>query len=522
MPAAFADPADPPALADHSDPPALADHSDPSTLADPPDPSPLADPARPSAVADPADPSALAEPARPPAFAEPAATSRPLHVVAPEALEDWRAAQPAATADWLNATGFEAAYGDLRLLPGIGGVAGAVVGLGSAQARARSRFGLIRNIATLPAGTWHLTGTLTPDQRDEAALGWLLSAYRFDRYRKAAPLAARLKAPEGCDAAALQAMAQGENFTRDLINTPASDMGPADLEEVARDLADRNAARITVTTGDDLLTANFPMIHAVGRASPRAPRLIDMAWGTAGPALTLVGKGVCFDTGGLNLKPSAGMSLMKKDMGGAATVLGLAQMIMDLRLPLRLRVLIPAVENVIAGNALRPKDILTSRSGLTVEVNDTDAEGRLVLADALTLACEEPTDVIISMATLTGAARVAVGPDLAPYYCDDANMVAALEQGAVTAFDPVWRLPFHTPYESVIEPGIADLDNAPGWGFAGSVTAALFLRRFVTGPRYMHFDIYGHTPADQPARPKGGAGQGARAILRALPAMLGF
>ena len=316
MPAAFADP---------DDPPALADHSDPSTLADPPDPSPLADPARPPAVADPADPSALAEPARPPAFAEPAATSRPLHVVAPEALEDWRAAQPAATADWLNATGFEAAYGDLRLLPGIGGVAGAVVGLGSAQARARSRFGLIRNIATLPAGTWHLTGTLTPDQRDEAALGWLLSAYRFDRYRKAAPLAARLKAPEGCDAAALQAMAQGENFTRDLINTPASDMGPADLEEVARDLADRHAARITVTTGDDLLTANFPMIHAVGRASPRAPRLIDMVWGTAGPALTLVGKGVCFDTGGLNLKPSAGMSLMKKDMGGAATMFASSQ-----------------------------------------------------------------------------------------------------------------------------------------------------------------------------------------------------
>ena len=457
-----------------------------------------------------------------PAFADPSAPSRALHVVAPEGLAAWRATQPAFTADWLTATGFDAAFGDLRLLPGDAGVAGAIVGLGTPQARARSRFGLVRNIGSLPTGAWHLTGDLTPAQRDEAALGWLLSSYRFDRYRMTAPLAASLKAPDGCDAAALQAMAAGEHLTRDLINTPASDMGPAELEQAARNLSARFGAHITVIAGDDLLAQNFPMIHAVGRASPREPRLIEMAWGTSGPALTLVGKGVCFDTGGLNIKPSSGMSLMKKDMGGAATVLGLAQMIMQLNLPLRLRVLIPAVENVIAGNAQRPKDILTSRKGLTVEVNDTDAEGRLVLADALALACETAPDALISMATLTGAARVAVGPDLAPYYCDDAAMVAALEHGAQTGFDPVWRLPFHTPYEPVIEPGIADLDNAPGWGFAGSVTAALFLRRFVTDTRYLHFDIYGHTPADQPARPKGGAGQGARAILHALPAMLGL
>jgi leucyl aminopeptidase len=457
-----------------------------------------------------------------PVFADPTVTSRPLHAVSPNDLAAWRAAQPPAVANWLTASGFEAALGDLRLLPGDAGVAGAVVGLGTPQARARSRFGLIRNIGTLPAGNWHLTGDLTPAQRDEAALGWLLSSYRFDRYRKTAPLAARLQAPEGCDAAELQAMAAGEHLTRDLINTPASDMGPAELEQAARALAERFGAQISVTTGDDLLAQNFPMIHAVGRASPRAPRLIDMAWGSEGPALTLVGKGVCFDTGGLNIKPSSGMSLMKKDMGGAATVLGLAQMIMALNLPLRLRVLIPAVENVIAGNAQRPKDILTSRKGLTVEVNDTDAEGRLVLADALAYACEAPVDALISMATLTGAARVAVGPDLAPYYCDDPAMAAALEQGALAGFDPVWRLPFHTPYEHIIEPGIADLDNAPGWGFAGSVTAALFLRRFVTGPRYLHFDIYGHTPADLPARPKGGAGQGARALLQALPAILGL
>jgi leucyl aminopeptidase len=317
-------------------------------------------------------------------------------------------------------------------------------------------------------------------------------------------------------------MAEGEALTRDLINTPAQDMGPAELEAATRELGTRFDAAVSVTAGDELLAANFPMIHAVGRASPRAPRLIDLQWGSTGPKLTLVGKGVCFDTGGLNIKPSTGMALMKKDMGGAATVLGLAQMIMALNLPLRLRVLIPAVENVISGNALKPKDILTSRKGLTVEVNDTDAEGRLVLADALALACEDPPDVLVSMATLTGAARVAVGPDLAPYYTDDAGIVAALEAGAAAGFDPVWRMPFHTPYEHVIEPGIADLDNAPGFGFAGSITAALFLRRFVNVPRYVHFDIYGHTPSDMPARPKGGVGQGARALLGALPGMFGW
>jgi leucyl aminopeptidase len=316
-------------------------------------------------------------------------------------------------------------------------------------------------------------------------------------------------------------MAAGEYLTRDLINTPAQDMGPDELEAAFLALAGRFGARAKVVKGDDLLTQNFPMIHAVGRASPRAPRLLEMHWGSVGPSLTLVGKGVCFDTGGLNIK-TAGMLLMKKDMGGAATVMGLAQMVMQLGLPIRLRVIVAAVENVISGNALKPKDILTSRKGLTVEVNDTDAEGRLVLGDALALATETPTDVLISMATLTGAARTALGPDLAPYYTDDAGMAAALEAGAQKTFDPVWRLPFHTPYEAIIEPGIADLDNAPGWGFAGSVTAALFLRRFAEHPRYMHFDIYGHTPADAPARPKGGIGQGARAILAGLPAMLGL
>ena len=458
-------------------------------------------------------------------FAEASVTSRRLHVLRPDDVSGFIGSEGARWGSWLAANSFNAALGELCLLPDQqGGIAAAAVGIGAAETARRQRFILAKVIDRLPAGAWRLSGTLTRAERTECALGWLLSAYSFDRYRpgRKVPERATLVCPAGLDAPSLVAMAEGEALTRDLINTPAQDMGPAELETVTHELATRFGAILKVTTGDDLLAANLPMIHAVGRASPRSPRLIDLRWGNKGPRLTLVGKGVCFDTGGLNIKPSAGMNLMKKDMGGAATVLGLAQMIMALQLPLRLRVLIPAVENVISGNALKPKDILTSRKGLTVEVNDTDAEGRLVLADALTLACEEAPDVLVSMATLTGAARVAVGPDLAPYYTDDAGIAAALEAGAIAGFDPVWRMPFHTPYESVIEPAIADLDNAPGFGFAGSITAALFLRRFVEATRYVHFDIYCHTPSDQPARPKGGVGQGARALLGALSGIFGW
>ena len=457
-------------------------------------------------------------------FAPASASVLPLHVLRSEDLDAFLSGAGRSWANWLTASRFEAALGELRLLPGPKGeVVGAVAGYGTDQARRRVRFGLAKVVAALPGGDWALHGNLSQAERAEAALAWLLAGYRFDRYRPGRKQATqpRLVCPEGVNADLVTAMAEGEALTRDLINTPAQDMGPGELEVVLNSLARGFGAKVAVTSGDALLARNFPMIHAVGRASPRAPRLLDLTWGEAGPKLTLVGKGVCFDTGGLNLKPSTGMSLMKKDMGGAATVMGLAQMIMALNLPVRLRVLIPAVENVISGNALKPKDILTSRKGLTVEVNDTDAEGRLVLADALAYACEDAPDLLVSMATLTGAARVAVGPDLAPYYCDDAAVAAALEAGAAEGFDPVWRMPFHDAYESVIEPGIADLDNAPGFGFAGSITAALFLRRFVDVPRYVHFDIYGHTPSDQPARPKGAVGQGARAILGALPQVLG-
>ncbi len=455
-------------------------------------------------------------------FADATTDATPIHLVTAEGLEDWLKSQPSTQQGWLRTLGFAASPGSLFPLPNAdGGVERYVAGLGTSSARAAQRFLAAKAADHLPDGTYSLETDLSGEALDEVALGWLLSSYRFEKYRSAEPRAVEIVAPGGVDAARIEQMAQGEALTRDLINTPASDMGPDALEDAARGLATTHGAKIEVITGDALTEQNFPMIHTVGRASAKAPRLIDMSWGSEGPSLTLVGKGVCFDTGGLNIKPGSSMGLMKKDMGGAATVLGLAHMIMALKLPIRLRVLIPAVENSIDGSAFRPGDILTSRKGLTVEINNTDAEGRLVLADALTYASEAETDLIVSMATLTGAARVAVGPDIAPFYATADHMAAALSIAGDKARDPVWRMPFHVPYESMIDPGIADLDNAPKGGFAGSITAALFLKRFVTG-QYLHFDIYGWQPSAAPARPKGGAGQGARAILGALPDLLGY
>ncbi len=456
------------------------------------------------------------------AFSTDASAARPLFLVKKEGLADWLAGQDESTRDWVGAAGFKASVGEVLLLPDEFGLRGAVGGLGSGKDRARGRFLAAGLRGKLPEGVWRFECDLECDELAEAALGWLLAGYRFDRFASDSNPLAVLLAPEGVDAALLERIASGEALARDLINTPASHMGPDELEMAARDLAGTHGMAIEVTTGAALPKRNLPMIHAVGRASSREPRLIDMSWGDSGPSLALVGKGVCFDTGGLNIKPGASMQLMKKDMGGAANVLGLAHMLMDSGMNCRLRVLIPAVENSISGEALRPGDILDSRKGLTVEINNTDAEGRLVLADALALADEDQPDLIVSMATLTGAARVAVGPDLAPFYATDDCDAAALEAAARAVRDPVWRLPFWEPYEKMIEPGIADLDNAPKGGFAGSITAALFLRRFVTSvPRYMHFDIFSWTRESVPGRPKGGAGQGIRALYRALPEMLG-
>ena len=424
-----------------------------------------------------------------PEFAPPNAAARPLWLVQGGLPKDL---DPGARA-WAEATGFAGKPGQICLLPGAD-------------------------------GAWRVENWPDGVDRAETALGWLLAQYAFGRYRKADGAKARLVAPEGVDADRLRIIAEAEFLTRDLINTPANDMGPAALEAAARAMAERNGFAVKVIAGDDLLAQNFPLIHAVGRAGAEAPRLIELTRGDAGPSLVLVGKGVCFDTGGLDIKPPASMGLMKKDMGGAATVLGLAQMLVQTGAAdgMRLRVLIPAVENAISANAYRPGDILTSRKGLTVEINNTDAEGRLVLADAMAFAAEDKPDWLISMATLTGAARVALGPDVPPFYCDDDAAAAAISAASRANWDPLWRMPFWEPYEEMIEPGIADLDNAPAGGMAGSIMAALFLRRFAEGAgHYAHFDIYGWQPKPAPGRTKGGVQQGARALLAALPGLLG-
>jgi leucyl aminopeptidase len=368
----------------------------------------------------------------------------------------------------------------------------------------------------LPPGVYRFDNA--PHDVRLAALAFALGTYRFGRYRKNERPDVRLVPPEGVDIADVARMAEAAALARDLINTPSNDMGPAELAQAAQTLATRFSARFDCIVGDELVKQNFPLIHAVGMASPRAPRLIDLNWGDpAHPKVTLVGKGVCFDTGGLDLKPSSGMLIMKKDMGGAANVLALAQMVMDAKLKVRLRVLIPAVENAVAGNAFRPLDIFKSRKGPTVEIGNTDAEGRLVLADALALADEEKPDLLVDLGTLTGAARVALGPDLPPFYTNDETLAESVAAHAKRENDPLWRMPLWPPYDSWLDSKTADINNAPSGGFAGSITCALFLQRFVTDAKsWLHVDIYGWTPSAKPARPEGGECQAARAIYHLL------
>ncbi len=442
-----------------------------------------------------------------------------LRIVDLDRFPVWLAGQDAAIRAWVSANGFDATLGQTLILPTPeGGVGGVLAGWGSARARSRDRFHLAGIAGKLPAGRYRLAVEAADFVPATEALGWLLGEYRFERYRKAAAARAELICPPEVDAARIEALAAAATLARDLINTPANDLGPEALEAAFLALATRHGAEARVVRGAELLAANLPLIHAVGAAACEAPRLLDLTWGRAdAPKVTLVGKGVCFDTGGLNIKPGGSMGLMKKDMGGAATAMGLAALVMEFGLDVRLRLLVPAVENAIAGPAMRPGDILRSRQGLTVEVNNTDAEGRLVLADALALAEEEAPDLLLSLATLTGAARVALGPDVPAFFTGDEALAADLARAAAEVADPLWRLPLWDPYEPLIEPGIADLDNAPSGGMAGAITAALFLRRFVDpGRSYAHFDIYGWTPAAKPGRPKGGAFQAARAIVSVL------
>jgi leucyl aminopeptidase len=373
----------------------------------------------------------------------------------------------------------------------------------------------------LTSGTYRFANAL-PDSR-LAALAFALGCYRFTRYRKSDGKEVALALPDGVDGAELSRVLDGVTLARDLINTPANDMGPAELEEAARVLARRHGASIHGIVGDDLTAKNFPLIHAVGRAAERAPRLIDLSWGSpAHPKITLVGKGVCFDTGGLDIKPDSAMLIMKKDMGGAAAALALAHMIMDRKLPLRLRVLIPAVENAISGAAFRPLDVYRSRKGVTVEVGNTDAEGRLILADALALADEEKPELLIDMGTLTGAARVALGPDLPPFYTDDDQLALDVAKHATVENDPLWRLPLWGPYDAMLDSKVADLNNVSSTSFAGSITCALFLRRFVEAAKaWLHVDVYAWNPKTRPGRPEGGECQAARALYALLTSRYG-
>jgi leucyl aminopeptidase len=415
------------------------------------------------------------------------------------------------------ANDFTAKPGKCLTLPSPDGkIAQVLFGLEEESSKSRDLFRPGALPGLLPPGIYRFANA--PHDTRLATLAFALGSYRFGRYRKAEKPDVRLVPPDGVDIADIVRMAEATSLARDLINTPSNDMGPEELALAAEQLAGRYGASFKAIVGDELTRQNFPLIHAVGKASTRAPRLIDLSWGNpAHPKVTLVGKGVCFDTGGLDLKPSSGMLIMKKDMGGAANVLALAQMVMDAKLKLRLRVLIPAVENAVAGNAFRPLDIFKSRKGPTVEIGNTDAEGRLVLADALALADEEKPDLLVDLGTLTGAARVALGPDLPPFYTNDEALAQDVARFAKAEQDPLWRMPLWPAYDSWLDSKVADINNAPSGGFAGSITCALFLQRFVTDAKsWLHVDIYGWTPSAKPARPEGGECQAARAIYKLL------
>jgi leucyl aminopeptidase len=442
------------------------------------------------------------------------ANTVPIVCVTRETWEARRATLSPAAAAFATASGFEPKAGAHVLLPDQqGALAFVLFGMDPAVSAKADTFLPGKLSTLLPAGAYEFEG-LAADACEPAALSWLLSAYRFTRYKKPGAERPQLVCPQGVDARRVRRMADGICLARDLINTPANDMSPVALEAAVHALAERHGVSAKSIVGHELLSRGFPLIHAVGRAAAEEPRLVDFSFGPEdAPKVTLVGKGVCFDTGGLDIKPSSAMLLMKKDMGGAAVALALAHMIMDAELPIRLRVLVPIVENAVAAAAFRPGDIYPSRKGLNVEIGNTDAEGRLILADALALAAEENPELLIDFATLTGAARVALGPDLPPFYTGDDAFAAEVQATGLRVHDPVWRLPLWDAYDSLLDSKSADLNNVSNGPFAGSITAALFLRRFVEGARaWAHFDVYGWNPSTKPGRPEGGEAQAARLL----------
>jgi leucyl aminopeptidase len=455
-------------------------------------------------------------------FTAPTPDAIPIWFASKESWDAIRAKLGAPAAAFAEASGFEPSPGRCQILPDAEGRLAAVLfGLEDCGAGDRDPLLPGKLAALLPAGVYRFANA--PHDATLAALAFLTGLYRFSRYRAASGAQPDLVAPENVDAARIESIAQAIAFGRDLVNTPANDLGPDALEREARGLAERFGAKAEVTRGDDLIARNLPLIHAVGRAAGQTPRLVDFVWGRAdAPKVTLVGKGVTFDTGGLDIKPASAMEIMKKDMGGAAAALSLARMIMEAKLDVRLRVLTPIVENSISADAFRPGDILKSRKGLSVEIGNTDAEGRLILADALSLADEEAPALLFDFATLTGAARVALGPDLPPFYTDDEALAGEIARHAAATRDPLWRLPLWRPYDKMVAGKVADLTNAPASPFAGSITAALFLQRFVVNTKaWAHFDIYAWNPAARSHGPEGGEVQAARALFELLTERFG-
>ena len=446
------------------------------------------------------------------AFAE----AIPVFPLRKKGLVAWRNKQSDDTNAWINNTGFKAEKGSFCYIPGEEGTLSSVL-LGMGEWDDPWLFGdlpsvLASKVYRVEAAEWN-KGLL-----EAAALAWGLGAYSYGRYKKPGRVTARLCLSSSMDRNAVESAVNATYLVRDLINTPAEDMMPGDIAEAAEALAGSHGARVRLTVGDRLLTDNYPLIHAVGRASRNDPLLIDMRWGASDRAkVTLVGKGVCFDSGGLDIKPAAGMRLMKKDMGGAAHVMGLADMIMAANLPVRLRVLVPAVENAISGNAYHPGDVLPSRQGLTIEIENTDAEGRLILCDALTEAASEKPELIIDFATLTGAARVALGTELPALFTNSGRLSKGLVDAAEHTGDPIWPLPLHRPYRAMLESDIADIANASGQPFAGAITAALFLREFLPSDlEWAHLDVMGWNTRSRPGRPCGGEAMGMRAVFHYL------
>ncbi len=453
---------------------------------------------------------------------EPSAAAAPIWFVTKTTWPQIRDSLPPAAAAFAACCSFEPKPGNSQILPdAAGAIAGALLGLEEENARVKDFFLPGKLASALPPGLYRFANS--PHDPALATLSFLLSAYRFSRYKADGSDQPRLCAPPAVDAWRIERIAKAVAFGRDLINTPANDLGPAALEAAALGVAAQFQAKSAVTRGEGLLAAKLPLVHAVGRAAAEAPRLVDFSWGDPGhPKLSLVGKGVCFDSGGLDIKPSAGMLLMKKDMGGAATALALASMIMEAGLPLRLRVVLPIVENAISGDAFRPGDIYPSRKGISVEIGNTDAEGRLILADALALADEEAPDLLIDFATLTGAARVALGPDLPAFYTADEELAAEIARFGTASQDPVWRLPLWDPYDKMLESKVADVSNVGGGPFAGSITAALFLRRFVERAKsWAHFDVYDWTPTAKSGRPEGAEIQAARLLYDLIETRFG-